>query len=146
MATVSAYTTPEVRDEVERIAGEEQRTQGQVAAAALELYTRLPAAARNALRQLSGAADREGAGEVVAAVMREITRAIVGAKWELATRRLVEEVRAAGALPPGPMSEEEIADLSVALVSGGAEAPAAGTVRRVRPRRRRARRTTKSSD
>ena len=118
-----------------------------MAAAALELYTRLPAAARNALRQLSGAAESEGTGEVVAAVMREITRAIVGAKWELATRRLVEEVRTSGALPRGRMSEDEITDLAVSVVSGGGEPSVAGASGRVRTRRRRpARRPAKSSD
>ena len=137
MATVSVDLTPELRDEVERIAREEQRTQGEVVAAALDLYTRLPAAARNALRQLSSAAAAEAANDAGTALVWEITRAIVSARWELATRRLAEEVRASGALPRSRMSEDEIAQLTVAMVSADTDGPVAGAARRAQTRRRR---------
>ena len=116
MPTISAYTSDELKRKIDRVIKEEGRNQAQVGCTALELYASLPAAARRAFVELL-AAEEELANGVLDRVIAEIARAILSAKWELLSLRMVEEVRESGDLPTEEMSEDEIAELAVRLTS-----------------------------
>ena len=91
---------------------EEGRKQAQVGSTALELYARLPAAARRAYLELAAAEDQQE-NNLLARVIAEVTRSLLNAKWELADARLAMRVRERGGLPQGELTEEGIARLAV---------------------------------
>lgn len=87
MATISAYTSDALKRRNEEIMREEGRKQAQVGSTALELYARLPAAARRAYLELAAAEDRQE-NNLLARVIAEVTRSLLNAKWELADAQL----------------------------------------------------------
>jgi hypothetical protein len=62
MPTISAYTSDDLKQRIDRIIREEGRKQAQVGSTALELYARLPAAARRAFLELSAAEAEQPTG------------------------------------------------------------------------------------
>ncbi|HEV2148536.1 MAG TPA: hypothetical protein VGR37_14125 [Longimicrobiaceae bacterium] len=116
MPTISAYTSDELKRKIDRITREEGRKQAQVGSTALELYALLPAAARRAYLEVSAAEEELHTG-VLERVVAEVSRALLNAKWEITSTRLIQEVRERGDLPEGDLSEEEIARLAVDLAS-----------------------------
>ena len=114
MATISAYTSDELKRRIDRITREEGRKQAQVGNTALELYASLPAAARRAYLELA-AAEEESPTGAVDQVVAAMARALLNAKWDLVSHRMAEELRGRASLPEGEMSEAEIADLAVRI-------------------------------
>lgn len=112
MATISAYTSDALKRRIEEIMREEGRKQAQVGSTALELYARLPAAARRACLELA-AAEGQRDTDLLVRVIAEVTRSLLHAKWELADARLAKRVRERGGLPQGELTEEGIARLAV---------------------------------
>jgi hypothetical protein len=117
MPTVSAYTTGDLKRRIDRIIREEGRKQAQVGSTALELYARLPGAARRALLELL-AAEAEGPTGAMDRAVGEGSRALLNAKWEITSQRIREAVAERGTLPAGELSEEEIADIAVQMTTG----------------------------
>lgn len=107
--TVSTHVDREIADLAERIAELEDRKVSQVAGAALSLYVRLPAEARDALRYIEALGDEK----VEEATLQEIASVLVRLEYELATRRLVAEVERDDL--GGLGSEEEILEKAVEL-------------------------------
>ena len=116
MPTISAYTSDELKRKIDRITREEGRKQAQVGSTALELYALLPAAARRAYLEVS-AAEAELHTGVLERAIAEVSRALLNAKWEITSARLVEEARERGTLAGGALSEDEIARIAVDLTS-----------------------------
>ncbi|CAN5572364.1 hypothetical protein BH24GEM3_BH24GEM3_25980 [soil metagenome] len=110
MATISAYAGDDLKREVDRIAREEGRSQAQVATSALELYTSLSAAARQTFLQLRAAGRVE-------AVLTELGRVLLSARWELLSEQVDREIEERGSLPEGELSEAEIARIAVEMTS-----------------------------
>jgi hypothetical protein len=116
MPTISAYTSSELKEKIDRVMREEGRNQAQVGSTALELYAMLPAAARRAYLELS-AADDEAHSVTLGRAISEVSRALLNAKWELTDARIAAEVAARGSLPEGDLSEDEIAAIAVAMTA-----------------------------
>jgi hypothetical protein len=114
MPTVSAYTSEELKAQVDRVSREEGRRAGQVGNTALELYVSLPSAARRALLELSASA--EAGPEAWQQAITDMSRALLNARWELATRRVTAEAAERGELPD-EATEDEIAALAVEMVA-----------------------------
>src|SRR3954447_4634635 len=117
MPTISAYTSSELKEKIDRVMREEGRKQAQVSSTALELYAMLPAAARRAYLELS-AADDEAHAAALERAISEVSRALLNAKWELTDARIVAEVSRRGSLPAHDLTEEEIAAFEVARSVG----------------------------
>jgi|tagenome__1003787_1003787.scaffolds.fasta_scaffold20967414_5 hypothetical protein len=117
MPTISAYTSSELKEKIDRVMREEGRKQAQVSSTALELYAMLPAAARRAYLELS-AADDEAHAAALERAISEVSRALLNAKWELTDARIVAEVSRRGSLPAHDLTEEEIAAIAVAMSVG----------------------------
>lgn len=118
--TISAYTSDELKNRIDRITREEGRKQAQVGSTALEFYAQLPPAARRAYLELSAAEAEQPTG-ILDRAMADVSRALLNAKWELADRRVAEELRRRGSLPGGDLSEDEIARLAVEITSGSGD-------------------------
>ena len=118
MPTISAYTSPELKEKIDRVMREEGRKQAQVSSTALELYAMLPAAARRAYIELSAVDDEAHTAALERAIL-EVSRALLNAKWELTDARIATEVRRRGTLPEGDLTEEEIARIAVEATAGG---------------------------
>lgn len=99
--TISTHVDEDVAERVKRIADLEDRKVSQVAGAALSLYVRLPGEARDALRHIEALGDEDAQD----ATVREVTSVLVRLDYELAARRVVEEMEAEG--PEGEMEDEE---------------------------------------
>ncbi|HKP76638.1 MAG TPA: hypothetical protein VJT67_14005 [Longimicrobiaceae bacterium] len=121
MPTISAYTSDELKEKIDRVMREEGRKQAQVGSTALELYATLPAAARRAYIELSAVDDDVHAAALERAIT-EVSRALLNAKWDLLDTRVAEEVRARGLLPDGDLSEEEIGRIAVEITDRAGEA------------------------
>jgi len=117
MPTISAYTSSELKEKIDRVMREEGRKQAQVSSTALELYAQLPAAARRAFLELS-ASDDEVHTAALDRAITEVSRALLNAKWDLTDARIADEVRKRGSLPDGDLSEDEIARIAVAMTVG----------------------------
>jgi len=122
MPTISAYTSTELKEKIDRVMREEGRNQAQVGSTALELYAMLPAAARRAYLELS-AMDDEAHTVVRERAISEVSRALLNAKWELTDARIAAEVARRGTLPSHDLTEEEIAGIALEM-SGEAGAGA----------------------
>lgn len=116
MPTISAYTSDDLKRRIDRIIREEGRKQAQVGSTALELYARLPGAARRALLELL-AAESEGPTGAMDRAVSEVSRALLNAKWEITSDRVREFVAQRGALPVEELSEEEIADIAIRMTT-----------------------------
>src|SRR5688500_18914859 len=112
MPTISAYTSSELKEKIDRVMREEGRKQAQVSSTALELYALLPTAARRAYLELSASDDEVHTAALEGAII-EVSRALLNAKWALTDARLLDEVRKRGTLPEGELSEDEIARIAV---------------------------------
>lgn len=88
--TISTHVDEDIADQVKRIADLEDRKVSQVAGAALSLYVRLPGEARAALRHIDALGDER----VQDATIQEIASLLVRLDYELAARRVVEEMEA----------------------------------------------------
>jgi len=122
MPTISAYTSAELKEKIDRVMREEGRNQAQVGSTALELYAMLPAAARRAYLELS-AMDDDAHTAVRERAISEVSRALLNAKWELTDARIAAEVARRGTLPARNLTEEEIAGIALEM-SGEAGAGA----------------------
>ena len=89
MPTISAYTSDDLKRRIDRIIREEGRKQAQVGSTALELYARLPAAARRAFLEVFAAESEQPTG-VMERALSEVSRALLNAKWEITTERIRE--------------------------------------------------------
>jgi hypothetical protein len=118
MPTISAYTSAELKEKIDRVMREEGRKQAQVSSTALELYAMLPAAARRAYLELSAVDDEAHAAALERAIL-EVSRALLNAKWELTDARIAAEVNRRGSLPVGDLTEEEIARIAVEMTGEG---------------------------
>lgn len=98
--TISTHVDEEVADRVRRIADLEDRKVSKVAAAALSLYVRLPGEARDALRHIEALGDEE----LQEATLRELTSVLLRFDYELAARRLADEMVVD---TPGELDDEE---------------------------------------
>lgn len=98
--TISTHVDADVAERVKQIADLEDRKVSRVAGAALSLYVRLPGEARDALRHIEALGDEDAQD----ATVREITSVLVRLDYELAARRVVEEMEAEG---PGELEDEE---------------------------------------
>jgi hypothetical protein len=116
MPTISAYTSSELKEKIDRVMREEGRKQAQVSSTALELYAMLPAAARRAYLELS-AADDEAHAAALERAISEVSRALLNAKWELTDARIAAEVARRGSLPRHDLTEDEIAAVAVAMAA-----------------------------
>lgn len=121
MPTISAYTSPELKKKIDRVMREEGRKQAQVGSTALELYAQLPSAARRAYLELSASDDEAHIAALERAIV-EVSRALLNAKWDLASIRLRAEVQARGSLPQGEISEDEIARIAIEMTKDAWEA------------------------
>jgi hypothetical protein len=121
MPTISAYTSSELKEKIDRVMREEGRKQAQVSNTALELYALLPPAARRAYLELS-ASDDEVHTAALDRAITEVSRALLNAKWALTDARIADEVRKRGSLPEGDLSEDEIARIAVAMTADTAGA------------------------
>lgn len=117
MPTISAYTSDELKQRIDRITRDEGRKQAQVGNTALELYAALPPAARRAFLEVSAAEEELQTGALDRAIA-EVSRALLNAKWEVTSARVVLEVRERGTLPERDLTEDEIAELAVQAVNG----------------------------
>lgn len=116
MPTISAYTSDELKERIDRITREEGRKQAQVGSTALELYAQLPPAARRAYLEVSAAEEELHSG-ILDRAIAEVSRALLNAKWEVVDARILREARERGTLPEGDLSEEEIAQIAVEMAS-----------------------------
>jgi|ERR1039457_2252925 hypothetical protein len=89
--TISAYTDDVTAQRVATLARMEDRSTGQIAAAALRLYTNLPTEARQALRQI----EAMESPEVLEDFHRAMTRLLLNAVYDSAHRRLMSQMPAA---------------------------------------------------
>lgn len=121
MATISAYTSDELKRRIDRITREEGRRQAQVGNTALELYAALPSAARRAYLELVAAEEEHPTG-AFDRVIAQMSRALLGAKWDLVSGRIARGVRERGTLPEGELSEEEIAALAARIAGPDGDA------------------------
>ena len=83
--TISAYTDDITAQRIATLAKVEDRSTGQIAAAALRLYANLPSEARQALRQL----EAMESSDVLENAQRAMTRALLNAVYDSAHRRLM---------------------------------------------------------
>jgi hypothetical protein len=121
MPTISAYTSSELKEKIDRVMREEGRKQAQVSSTALELYALLPTAARRAYLELSASDDEVHTVALERAIV-EVSRALLNAKWALTDTRIADEVRRRGSLPEGDLSEDEIARIAVTMTADTAGA------------------------
>src|SRR6185436_2424688 len=121
MPTISAYTSSELKEKIDRVMREEGRKQAQVSSTALELYALLPPSARRAYLELSASDDAVHTAALERAVT-EVSRALLNAKWALTDARIADEVRKRGSLPEGDLSEDEIARIAVEMTTDKARA------------------------
>lgn len=80
---------------------------GQASAVKVEL----PDEARQALEYF----ETEGTAQDRHDLSEEVSHAIFAARWRAASRKAVDSARAAGGIPQGQMTEQEILDLAVKL-------------------------------
>jgi hypothetical protein len=85
--TISAYTDEETARLVGDLARVERRTASQVAAEAIALYVRLPREAHAALREIDGDPSPH------AAMIRQVTRAIIKAAYDASLARMAPAVK-----------------------------------------------------
>lgn len=112
MATVSAYTSKELSEQITGISREEGRKVGQVAASALALYAALPSAARRSFVEMSA----QGNADHVQRALLEMARALTNARWDLLTERMAAEVDSRGDLSSG-LDEEQIGELAIRMIA-----------------------------
>ena len=86
--TVSAHTSKEVVARLDAIAKAERRNRSQVVGMALDLFVELPPSAREAWLKLSNT----GSEQQMKALMDNIARTIVDARYQIAHDRLIAEM------------------------------------------------------
>lgn len=95
--TISAYTDDATAQRIAALAKMEDRSTGQIAAAALRLYVNLPSEARQAIRQL----ETMESPAVMESVKYAMTRILIDAVYAGAHRRLIAQ------MPEGEYDTEE---------------------------------------
>lgn len=88
--TISAYADEQTAQCIATMAKVEDRSTGQIAAAALRLYTHLPLEARQALRQI----EAMESPEVLDNLQKAMTRLLLNAVYESAHHRLMQQMPA----------------------------------------------------
>ena len=112
--TISMHTNGETARLMESLARVEDRSPSQIASAALSFYLRLPPEAHNALRHVLALGTEEDAHRVT----REITRLLLNVQYDIAVRRLGEELRAEGGA--APETEEQMLEEAASLIAADA--------------------------
>lgn len=113
--TISFHASSETARMVEHLSRIEDRTPSQIAAAALALYLRLPSEAHSALRHVQAL----GGEDDVRALMRGITRLLLNAQYDVAVRRMGEDLHEQGR--PVPETEEEMLEEAGQLIAADAQ-------------------------
>jgi uncharacterized protein (DUF849 family) len=107
--TISAYTDEETARLVAELARAERRTPSQIAAEAIALYVRLPREAHSSLREIDSDPPHH------AAMIRQVTRAIIKAAYDASLERIAPSVKKI--YGDTLQSEEEILAEAVRLTS-----------------------------
>lgn len=87
--TVSAHTSKEIVARLDAIAKAERRNRSQVVGMALDLFVELPPSVREAWLKLSNT----GSEQQMKALMDNIARTIVDARYQIAHDRLIAEMK-----------------------------------------------------
>ena len=86
--TISAYTDDATAQRISSLAKMEDRSTGQIAAAALRLYVTLPPEARQAIRQL----EATESSDVMEGVKLAMTRLLIDAVYDSTHRSLLKQM------------------------------------------------------
>lgn len=112
--TISLHASGETARMVEHISRVEDRSPSQIAAAALAFYLRLPSEAHSALRHVQAL----GGEEDVRRLMDGVTRLLLNAQYDIAVRRMGEDLQKQGV--PIPETEEEMLEEANQLIAAAA--------------------------
>jgi hypothetical protein len=112
--TISLHASGETARMVEHISRVEDRSPSQIAAAALAFYLRLPSEAHSALRHVQAL----GGEEDVRRLMDGVTRLLLNAQYDIAVRRMGEDLQKQGV--PIPETEEEMLEEADQLIAAAA--------------------------
>lgn len=127
--TISLHASGEMARMVEHLSRVEDRSPSQIAAAALAFYLRLPSEAHSALRHVQAL----GGEEDVRGLVRGITRLLLNAQYDVAVRRMGDDLLEQGV--PVPETEEEMLEEADQLIAADAQQAAASGRGRTRTRK-----------
>lgn len=124
--TISLHASGETARMVDHLSRVEDRSPSQIAAAALAFYLRLPPEAHSALRHVQALGEEED----VRGLMRGVTCLLLNAQYEVAVRRMGEELHQQGV--PVPETEEAMLEEADQLIAADAQHAAVSSRGRTR--------------